>query len=153
MIVAGLVDWKSGYRKFNLTDWFRERSSATSERYQKRQELPAEEQIRLFGPYVSSTGTAVAASSIFEDYIQDASFLRFRELTITYNLPALVATRILASSSSLTAGVRTLALWTDYQHGDPESVTYVPRDGRLAAADFNTLPQSRRWFLRMSFIF
>ena len=153
VVVSGLMDWKRGYRKFNLTDWFRERSSTTSERYQTREQMSPEERIRLFGPYVSSTGAAVAASSIFEDYIQDASFARFRELTVTYDVPARLTARVFASSALITVGVRNLALWTDYNHGDPESVTYVPRDGRFAAAEFNTLPQSRRWFMRFSLHF
>jgi hypothetical protein len=153
LVVSGLVDWKRGYRKFNLTDWFRERSSTTSERYQNRASLPAEERLRLFGPYFSTAGVAVASSSIFEDYIQDASFVRFRELSLTYDAPTRMAGLIRASTASVTLGVRNLALWTDYQHGDPESVSYVPRDGRFAAAEFNTLPQTRRWYARVSLLF
>ncbi len=153
IVISGMLDWKRGYRKFNLTDWFRERSSTTSERYQKRADLSPEERLRLFGPYFSSTGTAVAASSIFEDYIQDASFMRIRELSLTYDAPARISSLIRASTATLTFGVRNLALWTDYSHGDPESVSYVPRDGRFAAAEFNTLPQTRRWFTRVSLLF
>jgi hypothetical protein len=153
IVVTGLLDWKQGYRKFNLTDWFRERSSTTSERYQNRAQLPVEERLRLFGPFVGSTGAGVAASSVFEDYIQDASFVRFRELSVTYDAPARVVGLFRANTASLTLGVRNLALWTDYQHGDPESISYVPRDGRLAAAEFNTLPQTRRWYGRIALLF
>ena len=153
IVVSGLLDWKQGYRKFNLTDWFRERSSTTSERYQNRAQLPVEERLRLFGPFFGSNGVGVAASSIYEDYIQDASFVRFRELSVTYDAPARLVGLLRANTASLTLGVRNLALWTDYQHGDPESVSYVPRDGRFAAAEFNTLPQTRRWYARLALLF
>jgi TonB-linked SusC/RagA family outer membrane protein len=151
--VSGMVDWKRGFRKFNLTDWFRERSSSSSERYQTRDQLPAEERLRLFGPYFSSAGAAVASSSIYEDYIQEAGFVRFRELSLTYDAPARIASLLNATTGSLTVGVRNIHLWTRYQHGDPESVSYVPRDGRFAAAEFNTLPQTRRLYTRVSLQF
>src|SRR5205823_12895851 len=100
--VSGLVEWKRGYKKFNLTDWFRERSSTISERYQNRAQLPLAEQIRLFGPYVDRTGTTVSASSIFEDYVQDASFVRFRELSLTVDASPSLARAIRAANASLT---------------------------------------------------
>ena len=92
----------------------------------------------------------MSASSIFEDYVQDASFVRFRELSLTVDASPSIARAIRATNASLTVGGRNLGLWTKYQHGDPESVTYVPRDGRFAAAEFNTLPQTRRWFGRVN---
>ncbi|HUF27851.1 MAG TPA: SusC/RagA family TonB-linked outer membrane protein [Gemmatimonadaceae bacterium] len=153
LVVSGLLDWKRGHYKFNLTDWFRERASTTSERYQKRADLPDDQRLRLFGPYFTADGTAVAASSIFEDYIQHASFVRIREVSVTYDAPSRMVTLLRANTASLTIGVRNLALWTDYRFGDPESVSYVPRDGRFAAAEFNTLPQTRRWYTRVSLLF
>jgi TonB-linked SusC/RagA family outer membrane protein len=151
--LSAVVYWKQGFRKFNLTDWFRERSSTSSERYQTRDQLPVEERLRLFGPFFSPSGVGVAASSVFEDYVQDASFIRFRELSLTYQAPSRMAALVKASSGSITLGVRNLALWTGYKTGDPESISYVPRDGRFAAAEFNTLPQTRRLYTRVNLAF
>src|SRR6185295_18590433 len=64
--ISGLVEWKNNYKKFNLTDWFRERSSTISERYQTRATLPVADQLRLFGPFVDGAGVTVASSSVFE---------------------------------------------------------------------------------------
>lgn len=52
--------------------------------------------------------------------IHDADWLRLREVSLTYRLPVATAERIGASSLSLTAAARNLALWTKFPGTDPE---------------------------------
>lgn len=52
--------------------------------------------------------------------IEDGDFLRWRELSLTYNAPARWAQRLGARRLSVSAGVRNLMLWTKYSGADPE---------------------------------
>jgi TonB-dependent starch-binding outer membrane protein SusC len=152
--ISGLAEFKGGHKKFNTTPYFREKSFTSEERFQRRDELPAEERLRLFGPYVNTRGGTVATQLVIENYLEDASFVRFRELSATYSLPSSWASRLRASNASITVGGRNLALWTDYSGGwDPESITYVPATGVAFAADFLTMPQPQRFFMRLNFGF
>jgi TonB-dependent starch-binding outer membrane protein SusC len=52
--------------------------------------------------------------------IHDADWLRLREVSLTYRTPVEWAERVGASSLSLTASARNLALWTKFPGTDPE---------------------------------
>ena len=76
--------------------------------------------------------------------IQDASFTRFRELSVTYSLPAMLTTRIGSSRASVTVAGRNLGLWTDYPGIDPEaSFNSGGRGGAFGQWEQNVLPQVR----------
>lgn len=63
---------------------------------------------------------------------ENGKFLRFRELSLTYNVPTEWASRLLgARYLSVTAAGRNLALWTPYSGVDPEINEY----GRGGAAE------------------
>jgi hypothetical protein len=55
-------------------------------------------------------------SSLFED----GTYLRFRELSMTYTFPRLWSRLIRVANLSLTGAIRNLALWTRYSGPDPE---------------------------------
>jgi TonB-linked SusC/RagA family outer membrane protein len=62
------------------------------------------------------------ASTIQDGYIEDARFIRFRELSLTYNLTQNMAARYLrADRASITFSARNLSRWTRYKGVDPES--------------------------------
>ena len=56
-------------------------------------------------------------------YFEDGDYLRFRELSATYQVPARLATRLFRGRSlTATASVRNLGiLWTKYTGVDPEA--------------------------------
>ena len=56
-------------------------------------------------------------------YYEDASFIRWRELSVTYELPLAAAHSINARGVSVTVGARNLALWSPYRGPDPEITT------------------------------
>ena len=52
---------------------------------------------------------------------QNGSFLRWRELAVTYNLGQTVATKLGFRNAAITLAGRNLLLWTKYPGQDPES--------------------------------
>jgi hypothetical protein len=75
--------------------------------------------------------------------IQDASFTRFRELSLTYTLPRSLASRINSSNASVTIAGRNLALWTDYPGLEPEASFNSGTRGVYGQWEQNVLPQTR----------
>lgn len=76
--------------------------------------------------------------------IHDASFTRFRELSLTYTLPGALADRVRASRASITFAGRNLALWTDFPGIEPEaSFNGGTRGGEYGQWEQNVLPQLR----------
>jgi TonB-linked SusC/RagA family outer membrane protein len=76
--------------------------------------------------------------------IRDASFARFRELSLTYTLPTALLGRVRASGASLTVAGRNLALWTNYTGLEPEaSFNGGTRGGAFGQWEQNVLPQTR----------
>jgi TonB-linked SusC/RagA family outer membrane protein len=149
--VSGLAEFRGGNTLWNATTWYREKVFSLEERVQRRASLPPEERLRLFGPYVNSRGQPVVNSAVIDDYLRDASFVRLRELSVSWAAPARVASRLRASSATVTAGARNLALWTRYGGGwDPESITFVPTSGVVFATDYYTMPEPQRFFARLN---
>jgi TonB-dependent starch-binding outer membrane protein SusC len=86
-----------------------------------------------------------------EAYIEDGSFTRFRELSATFRLPTEFAQRVGASASSLTLGMRNVALWTDYSGPDPDIIS--DQFGEFTRSDFLSVPNTRRLTARINFQF
>jgi hypothetical protein len=52
--------------------------------------------------------------------VSDGSFVRFRELSVTYSAPQSLAAKLRARDMSISLTGRNLLLWTKYQGVDPE---------------------------------
>ena len=86
-------------------------------------------------------------------------FLRWRELSLTYLLPARVAAPFGASDMAITFAARNFALWTKYPGVDPEVNIFGRSSGGSTDANFGEgidafgfpLPRSLSLNLRMSF--
>ena len=63
-------------------------------------------------------------------------FIRWRELSLTYNTPVRFANRVGASDLAITVGGRNLMLWTKYAGVDPE-VNVFSRGGAGNITDQN----------------
>lgn len=146
------VNWANDYILYNNSDQFRERQFGTGERWVRRNEiLTDQERLRRFGPFFNSAGAPVGVAQVNEAYYEDASFIRLREVSLTYSLPADIARYFRARGASLSVGGRNLALWTDYGGPDPEVISAAGAEfGRM---DFLTLPQPRRFVARVNFTF
>jgi hypothetical protein len=81
-------------------------------------------------------------------YVEDASFTRWRELSLTYTLPARVAHGLRAQSANVTLTGRNLHLFTRYSGIDPETNDTV---GLVEGYGGNPAPPpSRYWLLRVN---
>ena len=58
-------------------------------------------------------------------WTEDGDFVRWRELAVTYDLPASWARALRMASASITLSGRNLALWTGYTGYDPELASYA----------------------------
>jgi hypothetical protein len=86
--------------------------------------------------------------------------VRFRELSLSYNLPTRWVRALHGSSLSLTGAVRNLALWTRYTGGDPEVSGGGTAQGNIngttttnndiRASGLGAVPLPRYWLLRLN---
>lgn len=149
-------DGKFDYKIYNLSRDFRDRTFKNSAEVN----LPADqggyslyELIRHNGPFVTTTaGTAVGNSLVRDAYMVSGDYMRFRELSVTWMLPATVTQRLRVEGGSLSIGGRNLALWTKYDGWDPE-VNGADGLNNPFRADVYTLPQVRRAFARLNLQF
>jgi TonB-linked SusC/RagA family outer membrane protein len=121
--VRALVDYKGGHKLYNNTERIRCQSFGNC-RGLNDPTASLEEQAR-----------AVAAAGVttptFAGFIEDASFARLREVSLTVTPPERYATMVRARRLSATLAVRNLAVWTKYSGLDPEAIydqTDVPID-------------------------
>ena len=87
---------------------------------------------------------------------EKGDFMRFRELSLTYNAPERFAAKLGAQSLSITFAGRNIGLWTPYSGSDPE-ISYNGREqgaGTLGifndASDSFGMPVPRRFSLQFS---
>ena len=135
----GLVDGRFGNKLFNSTEQFR--CGLSNCRGRNDRTAPLAEQ-------------AAAVANILgtqAGYMEDADFVKFRELSLTYDAPPNWATRIGASSLSFTIAGRNLATWTKYKGLDPE--LNEAGQNNFTTADFLTQPPVRYWIGRINVAF
>jgi TonB-linked SusC/RagA family outer membrane protein len=125
----GLVDGRFGNRLFNSTEQFR--CGLVNCRGRNDPTASLEEQAAAIA---NSLGSQAG-------YMEDADFIKLRELSLTYDAPAKIAARIRASSLSVTIAGRNLATWTRYKGLDPE--LNVSGQNNFTTADFLTQPPVR----------
>lgn len=59
--------------------------------------------------------------TVTENFVQDASWVRLQNLSLSYNMPTSFVDRLGLTRASLTLSGTNLFLWTDYNGWDPES--------------------------------
>ena len=85
-------------------------------------------------------------------YMQDASFIRWRELSVTLTAPASLARSVPGLDGlSLTLAGRNLNIWTDYEGFDPEIVSDA--SDNFEQSEFNSQPPLRSLVLRLNYTF
>ena len=143
--VQALVDYRGGYRLWNQSREFRCFS------FQQCQDIndasvPLADQAlviaRALGGTTASTG-----------YIEDASFTRLREVSVTFTAPELFARRLRMAGLSLTLGAQNLATWTDYTGFDPEVQQGANAANTFTSVDFFSQAPVRRFNTRLNVTF
>jgi len=145
--LGALFEYKFGnYTITNLTDAFRKSNPVIGRNLSRAAQVEA----TMLNP-ASTPQERLAASrkwayelkalSPYDGLNQNENgkFLRFRELSLTYNVPASYSTKLGFSHMSITAAGRNLALWTPYSGIDPETNEYG-RGG--ASADLGGIDQN-----------
>ena len=104
---------------------------------------------------LAAQAAAVAANSVLlgrtvGGFVEDASFVRWRELALTWVLPPTLLHRLGTETASMTLTGRNLHLFTRYPGVDPE-VNATPGPAGLEGYNDNlTAPQPRYWLLRVN---
>ncbi|HET8654196.1 MAG TPA: SusC/RagA family TonB-linked outer membrane protein [Longimicrobiaceae bacterium] len=135
--VSALLDHKSGMKLYNATEDFRCGALLNCFAIQDPS-APLADQARAVADYWYST---VAG------YIEDASFTKLREVSVTLSAPQRWAKLARVNNLSLTLSGRNLATWTDYTGLDPE-VNFAGT-ANFSTAEFLTQPPVRQYVARI----
>jgi len=105
-------------------------------------------------PFLVSTPLAEQAKFVSGnagDFIIPSDFTRWRELSLTLEVPQRLRERVWLSRAAMSIDVRNLALWTHYKGPDPESIPGQGTIGLGATGYANSafgIPQARSWQVR-----
>ena len=89
-------------------------------------------------------------STIVDYLIASANFGRWREFTVSYDLPNRFVQRARASRGTISVSGRNLALWTNYPGFEPEAMFLGGSRGGNAAWEQTTMPQLRSWMVTLN---
>ncbi|MHB1225572.1 MAG: SusC/RagA family TonB-linked outer membrane protein, partial [Gemmatimonadaceae bacterium] len=134
-----LVDFKAGYKKLDGNERVRCYLFAVC-----RENFFPEE----FDPV--HVARVQNGSTYIDEYTQDASFTKLREVALTYNLPRSVVGRAGMNSGSITFAGRNLLTWTDYKGLEPEASFIGGSRGSTGQFEQNVLPQLQTWVLSVN---
>jgi hypothetical protein len=135
----GLADGRFGNKLFNSTEQFRCGLANCAGRNDPNASL-AEQAAAVANIKGSQAG-----------YMQDADFVKLRELSVSYDAPPKWSSRLGASSLSFTLAGRNLATWTKYKGLDPE--LNEAGQNNFTTADFLTQPPVRYFIARVNVTF
>ncbi len=96
---------------------------------------------------------ASTSSSLYSDIIQDASFLKLREVSLTYSLPQSWANAFRATGASITLAGRNLATWTRYPGLEPEASFQGGSRGSFGQWTQDVLPQLEQFITTVHLTF
>jgi TonB-dependent SusC/RagA subfamily outer membrane receptor len=103
-------------------------------------------------PFLTSTPLVEQArfvSSCDGCFIVSSDFTRWRELSVTADVPSRIVQQFRLDRASMSVQVRNLMLWTKWTGPDPESVPGLGTVGTFSALNGGTgIPQARSWALR-----
>jgi TonB-linked SusC/RagA family outer membrane protein len=84
-------------------------------------------------------------------YIQDAKFVKWRELAVRFQVPASIGDRLhVLNGAAITLSGRNLHTWTPYKGLDPE-IAETGGGAGFSQGEFNTQPPVRTFTLRFDF--
>ncbi len=118
-------------------DWFDNQTRDQLKRWQKPGDVTNIPQARLnlFGDFPSP--------SVSTQYMEDGTYVRLKNLTLAYNIPARILSRAKLGSVRLYVTGVNLATFTDYTGWDPEVNTDYRAGNINQGGDFYAAPQIR----------
>ncbi|BCI61690.1 SusC/RagA family TonB-linked outer membrane protein [Coprobacter secundus] len=107
------------------------------------------------GAYASNTipsFSSVTPKVVIDEYIEDGSFLRCSDITLGYNLPSKIVSKIGFKSVGIYASVKNAFLITKYTGYDPE-VNSFAFDGTRPGIDVSSYPHTRSYIFGLNVSF
>ena len=145
-----LLERRAGNKQYNATESFRCSTQNSAPLFSECSALsnpnaPLAAQAAAIASITPALGNTVAG------YIQDARFVRWRELTLRYDIPQSIAARYfrVRNGLSISASGRNLRTWTSYPGVDPEVNTYGSQQS-FVQGEFNTQPPVRTITFRIN---
>jgi TonB-linked SusC/RagA family outer membrane protein len=142
--IFALFDYKGGHKVFNYKEYNRCRFQDNCERMADPRNIDLETGA-VVNPEVNVWRQVPSA------YLEDGSFIKLRDLSVTYSLPTEWAARLRANAASVTLAGHNLALWSDYSGIDPEVNGYGNRS--FVRADVYAVPMIRRMTMSVNLSF
>jgi TonB-linked SusC/RagA family outer membrane protein len=145
--LQGQLDYKGGFVQYNLTEVFRCTATGNNCRGINDPSASLFEQARAVARRFLSPSTNWG-------YIEDAEFLKLRELSVSWVVPERWAHAFGASALTLTGAARNLLTWTGYTGVDPE-VNGLGQSifNGFGVVDFLTQPPVRTFIVRANVSF
>jgi hypothetical protein len=110
----GLVDWKRGNVQYNANELLRCTGAIGAPLCDINYHPLGYSPLR-----VAAAGFDPLVNNVYDQYFQDASFVKLREVSATYTFPDAYLRGI--QHAAVTIAARELGLWTNYRGLDPES--------------------------------
>jgi TonB-linked SusC/RagA family outer membrane protein len=146
--LGGQLDYRGGYKVNNFTEYFRCTSSAAN-----NCQAINDKTASLADQAAAVAARTLAYGRTAAGYIVDGTFVKLRELSVTYFAPDAWARAFHGNRLSITATGRNLLKWTNYTGIDPEvngngqGNTATQGDGPI---DFLTAPPLRTFVFRLN---
>lgn len=137
--LGALVDYRGGYKQYNLTERFRCNFQNCEAAYNPNASL--EDQARNIAHLLQTDA----------GYVEDSDYTKLREISLSLLLPREWANRLRAADARLTLAGRNLKTWTDYTGFDPE-INSTP-GAAFTTRDFLTQPPLRVFSARLTMSF
>ena len=136
--ISGLFDFKTGYKKLDGNTRVR-----CAIFFRCPDDFPAYRSDPL--------RVAAIQSGIPDFYLNDASFLKLREVSVSYTLPDVWTKAIGASRAMVSLAGRNLYTWTRYPGLEPEAMFLGgSRGGNFSAWEQADLPQLAQWIVTVN---
>jgi TonB-dependent starch-binding outer membrane protein SusC len=139
LLISSLFDYRAGNSQVNHTEQFR--CLVGNCRARNDPSTPLSDQVAWAAQQAGSAA----------GWVENANFLKLREVAVTFLAPAAWAHRVNANQMTFTFAGRNLATWTSYSGLDPE-INVSGSQGE-SAADFFTQPLARIWTARLDLSF
>lgn len=150
--VSTLFERRAGHIQMNETEFFRCRTQDASPAYGQCAALSdPNASLQSQAAFIASrAGFGEFGASPFV-YMEDASFVKWRELSVRFGVPEAWAARLGAGrGATLSLSARNLKTWTDYTGLDPE-INETGGSTGFTQAEFDTQPPVRVFSVRLDF--
>ena len=155
--ISTLFERRAGNKQLNETEYFRCRTQNSNPFYgfcgaldNPKASLAAQAAYIASQQTTYSNGTATGFGATPYGYIEDATFVKWRELTVRVGVPDRLASRIPSlKGAGISFSGRNLKTWTDYTGFDPE--TNETGGSNFNQGEFNTQPPVRTFNIRFDF--